>query len=325
MTSETSVARETRGVLLMTYGSPATLDDVPAYLASVRGGQPAPEELVREFQRRYRVIGGSPLLQITQQQAAAVEMVLNATATPGVRYVAGVGMRHAPPFIGEGLAGLVTAGARRIATIILSPQYSPALMGGYHRAVEAALERLPRDIQIHAVGAWHFHPDFLGALADRVREAIDRLPAPVRQTAPILLTAHSLPKAVIDREPGYLQQLQQTVRAVVDLVGLDSGRWLFAYQSAGHTPAEWLKPDLKDLLPQLRQAGHTHVLVVPVQFVADHLETLYDLDVAARAEAEHAGLVFSRIEALNCAPRFIAALADIARRAFERRRTSGGV
>ncbi|MGH2352647.1 MAG: ferrochelatase, partial [Chloroflexota bacterium] len=111
-------------------------------------------------------------------------------------------------------------------------------------------------------------------------------------------------------------QLQETVRAVVDLAGLGGGRpgrWQFAYQSAGHTPEEWLKPDLKDLLPGLRAAGHRHVLVVPVQFLADHLEILYDIDVAAREEAEAAGLSFHRIESLNCAPRFIDALADVAR------------
>jgi ferrochelatase len=129
---------------------------------------------------------------------------------------------------------------------------------------------------------------------------------------PVLFTAHSLPKAVVDRDPGYLDQIAETIDAVVERTGLDRGRWQFAYQSAGHSPEEWLKPDLKDLLPGLRGAGHRSVLVVPVQFLADHLEILYDIDIAAREEAEEAGLTFHRIELMNTSPAFIRALADVA-------------
>jgi ferrochelatase len=306
----------------MTYGSPATLDDVPAYLASVRGGRPAPDDLVAEFRRRYATIGGSPLLRITREQAAALETRLNQTAPAGERYVAGVGMRHAPPFIAEGLLELPRRGARRIAAIILSPQYSPYIMGGYLRAVGAARERLPQGTEVTVAGAWHLHPKFLRALADRVEEALDRFSAEVRDSVPVILTSHSLPKAVVDKEPQYLEQLQETVRAIVAMTGLDRGphgapRWQFAYQSAGHTPEEWLKPDMKDLMPGLRAAGHRHVLMVPVQFLADHLEILYDIDVAARQEAEAAGLEFHRIESLNCSPLFIEALAEIARETLQ--------
>ncbi len=310
----------TLGVLLMTYGSPATLDDVPAYLASTRGGRPAPEDLVAEFQRRYRLIGGSPLLGITRAQGAAVEARLNETAAGDVRFKVGVGMRHAPPTIPEGLAGLAAAGAQRIAAVIMSPQYSPYIMGGYHRGVDAGRERLGAGVEIAVAGPWHWHPDFLGALARRVHGALDRFPAQERDRVQVILTTHSLPKPVVDREPEYLDQLEETVRSIVDRAGLDRptgtgmARWGFAYQSAGHTPEEWLKPDLKDILPGVRAAGHRHVLVVPVQFLADHLEILYDIDVAAREEAAAAGLAFHRIESLNCDPQFIDALADVARR-----------
>ena len=308
-----SAGQEIAGVLLMTYGSPATLDDVPAYLASVRGGRPAADDLVQEFKRRYDLIGGSPLLPITRAQAAAVAERLNADGAEGTHFVAGVGMRHAPPLIAEGLQELTRAGATRVAAVILSPQYSPIIMGGYNRAVDAARAEAP-ETEVLVAGAWHLHPLFLEALAQRVREALDRFPARERDGVPVILTAHSLPKSVVDREPEYIDQLQATVRAVVERLALPAGRWQFAYQSAGHTPEEWLKPDLKDLLPGLRQAGHRHVLVVPVQFLADHLEVLYDIDVAAREEAESAGLSFHRIESLNTMPLFVAALADVARR-----------
>src|SRR5215211_505560 len=258
------------GILLMTYGSAATAEEVPAYLRSVRGGRDADPELVAEFQRRYRLIGWSPLVRITLEQGAELQRLLG---------------------------------------IVLSPQWSPVIMGGYRRALDAAAWRLGGDAEVVMAGPWHRTPAFLDALTERVTEATGRLDPGV----PVLFCAHSLPKAVVDRDPGYLDQIAETIDAVVERTGLDRARWQFAYQSAGHSPEEWLKPDLKDLLPGLRAEGHTSVLVVPVQFLADHLEILYDIDVAARGEAEEAGLAFFRIELLNTSPAFIGALADVAR------------
>jgi len=304
---------ETIGVLLMSYGAARTPEDVPAYMNHVYHGK-APQELIEEFQRRYRLVGGSPLIEITRQQAEALRDLLQAEAGEGTRFVAEVGMRHTPPWIADGLRSLVEQGARRIVAIIMSPQYSPIIMGGYHRAIEEALRELPSYVQVTIAGPWHTEPDFIEALAQRVREALERIPASERDTVPIVLTAHSLPKSVVDREPFYIDQLMETARAVADKLGLADDRWMFAYQSAGHTPEEWLKPDLKDVLPGIRQAGHGSVLVVPVQFLADHLEILYDIDVAAREEAESEGLKFYRIEVFNTMPLFIRALANVVRR-----------
>src|SRR5439155_23174842 len=151
----------------------ASLDDVPAYLAAVRGGKPAPEDLVTEFQRRFARVGGSPLTRITRDQAAALENLLNADAGQSTYRVA-VGMRHAPPFIADGLRELADAGARRIVGIILSPQYSEVIMGGYLQAVTAAKEALGPAVELSVAGAWHTTPEFLDALAARVVEALQR-------------------------------------------------------------------------------------------------------------------------------------------------------
>jgi ferrochelatase len=294
-------------VLLMTYGSAASAEDVPAYLRSVRGGRHADPALVAEFQRRYRLIGWSPLVRITLAQGAELQRLLDAEHGKG-GYLVEVGMLHSEPRIDQAVARLAVAGVRRLVGIVLSPQWSPVIMGGYRRALDAAAWRLGEGAEVVLAGPWHRTPAFLDALALRVTEALSRLGPRV----PVLFTAHSLPRAVVDRDPGYLDQIAETIDAVVERTGLDRGRWQFAYQSAGHSPEEWLKPDLKDLLPGLRAAGHDALLVVPVQFLADHLEILYDLDIAAREEAQEAGLAFHRIELMNTSPAFIRALADVA-------------
>jgi protoporphyrin/coproporphyrin ferrochelatase len=294
------------GVLLMTYGSPASLDDVPRYLTAIRGGREPSSDLVAEFTRRYRVIGGSPLVEITTSQARALEDRIDGD----VRVRAG--MRFSEPSIAWGLSELALLGVRRIVGIVMSPQYSPLLMGGYERDVAGARTLLgDRVIDVEIAGPWYREPAFLDALSERIREGLDPLPLDERASVPVLLTAHSLPRRVAEQEPDYLAQLLETAETVAALAGLDRNRWRFCWQSAGHEPGEWMKPDFADLMPTLREAGHRSVLVAPIQFLADHLEILYDIDIGARQQAEAAGLRFVRIESLNTSPRFIDALAAV--------------
>ena len=308
------------GVLLMTYGSPSNVDEMPAYLRSIRGGREPSAELLAEFVRRYELVGWSPLVRITRAQAAALQQLLDATDGPG-GYLVEVGMLHSEPRIAGAVERLARASVEQVIGIVLSPQYSSIIMGRYNRTLEEAAAALGPNGRVIIAGAWHLLPEFLEALAERTVEALAGLRSGGRDV-PVLLTAHSLPKPVVDREPGYVVQLTDTAEAVAKRVGLDSERWQFAYQSAGHTPEEWLRPDLKELLPGLRAAGHDAVLVVPVQFLADHLEILYDLDVAARQEAEEAGIAFHRIELPNTQPAFIRALAEVVHREERRQRAS---
>lgn len=318
----------TYGVLLMTFGTAETTEDVPVYLARVRGGHPPPEDLVAEFQRRFRLVGGSPLTRITREQAAALEAELNAADSRRIphsvlspessvlrpTYRVRAGMRHAPPFIADGIRELVETGAEQIVAIILSPQYSAGIMGGYLGAVESARRVLPPGVQLTVAGPWYVEPSFIEALATRVEEALGRFEPGERRNLPVVFTAHSLPRRVADAEPVYLEQLATTAARVAERACLTAGQWRFAYQSAGHTPEPWLTPDLAEVFPQLRASGHRKVLVAPVQFVADHLEILYDIDVAAREQAAAAEIELHRTESLNTMPVFIRALASVARR-----------
>lgn len=299
------------GVLLMTYGSPATLEDLPVYLQNIRGGRPADDELLKEFRRRYTLIGGSPLLPITRDQAAALQDELNTQYPNGPHFHVKAGMRFAPPFVAD-VVPEVAQGVDKLVGIIMSPQYSPIIMSGYVRTMQEATANLGRtDLPLKISEDWHMQPFFLNAIAERLRQALDKLPADVRERVPVLLTAHSMPKRVVETEPGYIDALKETAAAVSKLVGLSSERWMFCYQSAGHTPEEWLKPDFADVMPELKAAGHTHVLIAPVQFLADHLEILYDIEIGAREQAEEHGIIFARTESLNTSPLFIKALAEV--------------
>jgi ferrochelatase len=299
-----------QGVLLMTYGSPASLDrqDVHDYLARIHVGREPDTDLVDEFTRRYDVIGGSPLIGITRDQAAALADSLG--------WPVEVGMRFSAPSVIDGLRALAGKGVEDVTAIVLSPQFSPLLMGGYGRAIDAARADIgARAPRVEVAGAWHDEPAFIAALAGRVRDAIAALPPDVRDSTAVLMTAHSLPKRVAEREPAYLAQLRATADAVASHAGLPAARWRFCWQSAGHEPGEWMKPDFADLMPAIAASGGRSVLVVPVQFLADHLEILYDVDIGAREQAEACGLTFQRIDSLNVDPGLIDALAAVARRA----------
>ena len=297
------------GVLLMTYGSPDSLDraDIEAYLARVRGGREPEAELVDEFARRYRVIGGSPLIEITRSQAAALSTVLG--------WPVEVGMRFSEPSILAGLQALSAAGVTSVVAIVLSPQDSPLLMGGYGRAIEAARAAIgPAAPEVTVAGAWHDEPAFIAALAGRLVAALGRRSPADRAAVRVLMTAHSLPRRVAEQEPDYLAQLRTTAVAVAAAAGLSDDDWTFCWQSAGPEPGEWMKPDFDDLMPGIAASGGRSVLVVPVQFLADHLETLYDVDIGAREQAEAHALTFLRVPSLNDDPGLIEALASVARR-----------
>lgn len=311
MPDPVTLAEPRTGVLLMTYGSPVDEADVARYLRAVRGGRDADPELLEEFRRRYQVIGGSPLIPLTVRQAEALEAALKGSdGSPRVL----AAMRFSEPSITTALGVLAAEGIRDVVGIVLSPQYSPLLMGGYARdlaAAQAAIGDAAPEVTV--AGAWHEQPAFVEALAGRIRDTLAALPDGEGATAPVLLTAHSLPKRIATDEPDYLAQLEWTATVVAEAAGVDRSRWTFCWQSAGHEPGEWMKPDFADLTPGLAAAGHRSVVVAPVQFLSDHLETLYDVDIAAREQAEEHGLRFVRIPALNDDPGLIEALAAVVR------------
>jgi protoporphyrin/coproporphyrin ferrochelatase len=274
-------------IVLMAYGSPSRVEDVPAYLEDIRGGRSSPPGVLQHLIERYRAIGGSPLNEITERQRAALEAEL------GVPVI--VGMKHWTPRIAEAAEQAIAAGAERIVGLVLAPHYSKLSIGGYRSRLEDALAERA---ELAMVESWFDHEPFLDVVADRLRGT----------DAHVVFTAHSLPERVLAGDP-YEEQIRESGRLIAERAGLES--WSVAFQSESQTGGKWLGPDILRHLDDLKGQGIEHVLVAPVGFVSDHLEILWDLDVEARKRAQELGIRFERMRSLNDDPAFIAALAAL--------------
>jgi ferrochelatase len=280
-------------VILMAYGSPATADDVPAYLADIREGKPISPGAIEELQERYRRIGGrSPLDEITERQRAALERELG--------FAVHVGMKHWRPRIADAVEAALAEGADHLIGLVLAPHYSRLSIAGYRDRLERALDGRA---ELTFIESWHDDPAFVDVLAGRVRGFDGH----------VVFTAHSLPERILRDGDPYRDQLHETARLVAERAELRA--WSFAFQSASTTGEPWLGPDILEELDRLAQNGARRVLVAPVGFVSDHLEILWDLDVEAREKAAELGLELERIESLNDDPAFVRALAGVARTA----------
>jgi ferrochelatase len=291
----------------MAYGAPSSEDEIEAYLTDIRGGRKPSAEAVGDLKERYRKIGGrSPLLEITRAQATALEKSLNSM---GVMVRVYIGMKHWHPYIGEVVPTILSDGFHRVTGLVLAPHYSSLSTGGYKQALEKAVEGL--QVQIDFIESWCDNPLFHQALAEKIRDSLRQFPGSAK--VQVIFTAHSLPDRILQQNDPYPKQLQSSCEAVAKLLRIDN--WSFAYQSAGKTNEKWLGPDILEALNELSLKGDTdHVLVVPIGFVADHLEISYDIDLEAQLFASARGLNLKRTESLNASPAFINALADIVHR-----------
>ena len=281
-------------VVLMAYGSPERLDDVPAYYADIRGGRSIKPEHLDDLVERYRRLGiedGSPLNAITEQTRAALERELGDVPVF-------TGMKHWTPRIADAAERALAGGADTVVGLVLAPHWSELSIAGYREQLESALVGRA---ELVFVDSWHDDPAFIDVLADRVRGT----------DAHVVFTAHSLPARA---EPIYQQQLLETSQLVAERAGLD--RWTFSFQSESPTGEPWLGPDILDHLEELYAQGVRDVLVCPVGFVADHLEIRWDLDNEAAEKAQELGLGFARIQMPNDDPAFVSVLASLVRKAL---------
>ncbi len=304
------MAPEPIAVLLMAYGGPGRLEDVEPYLQDVRGGRPTSPELLHEVRERYAQIGGrSPILDLTRAQAAGTARVL------GDRFRVYVGMRHWQPYIREAVDEIVRAGHRRVIGLVMAPHYSTMSVGAYEKTLLEAAGEGGRRLETALVRSWGDHPQFLAAVAEHVAQALRGFPTP--GAVQVLFTAHSLPQRILAAGDPYPDELRASAAAVAARLGLAD--WRFAFQSAGATPEPWLGPEVGAVLRELAAAGRKDVLIVPIGFVSDHVEILYDVDIAYQALAKELGMRLERTRSLNDDPLLMECLANLVRRAASER------
>jgi ferrochelatase len=288
------------GVLVMAHGTPDSPDGIASFYTRIRRGRPPTPAQLDELVQRYAAIGGvSPLTERTQAQVDGIRNALD-RRTPG-RYVVAFGAKHTAPFIEDGAAALVAAGAACVIGLVLTPHGS--LMGSQEYVERAQASLGPRFV---AVPPWFSQPAFVDLVATRVTEA--REPFGDRRV-PVVFTAHSLPERVREMGDTYPEQLAESARLVAEAAGVNE--WRVAWQSAGRTPEPWLGPDIRHVVRQLADEGARALVVCPIGFVADHLEVLYDLDIELAAVAAECALPWARTASLNDDARFIDLLADV--------------
>ncbi|HWN21126.1 MAG TPA: ferrochelatase [Gaiellaceae bacterium] len=282
-------------VVLMAYGSPDRLSDVPAYYADIRGGRPIAPERLEELVERYRALGiedSNPLNEITEETRARLEFELGVPVFTG--------MRHWTPRIADAAEQALATGADLVVGLVLAPHYSDMSIGSYRRQLEQALAGRA---ELAFVERWGAEPGFVELLAERVRGA----------DAHVVFTAHSLPERILAEGDPYRDELLETSRLVAEAAGI--ANWSFSFQSASPTGEPWLGPDIVEHLDELAGGGVENVLVCPVGFVSDHLEIRWDIDTVAAERARELGLGLSRIDLPNADPAFVRVLAGLVRRA----------
>ena len=304
------------GVLIMAYGGPNNLDEIPGYLADIRSGRVTSTAVLAEITNNYRQIGGkSPLLALTMAQAEAIRGHLDPA-----KFKVYVGMRHWFPWIEDAIRDILDDGLTHAVSLVMAPHFSGLSIARYQAKIAAALEMVRGHIEFAHIDSYHDVPGLIEPLAERVRDGLSRWPEAERENVHVVFSAHSLPARIIKMDDPYDSQLRETARLVAESAGLQDEQWSWSYQSAGRSPEPWLGPQIEEYIPELAAKGIKNIVSIPVGFVCDHVEILFDIDIEAQAAAKEHGVRLERPPALNTDPVFMKQLADI----IEQRAVSAG-
>ncbi|WP_109486841.1 ferrochelatase [Occallatibacter savannae] len=314
-----------QAVLLLAHGTPETVDDIPEYLRNVVSGRPLPEHVIEEIKHRYSLIGRSPLTDITLEQGKLVEAEL---AMEGIDAQVYVGMRNWKPYIPDVVRKMRADGVEEAAVLCLAPQNSRTSVGLYKRAVQAEAGALKIDF----TEGWAYDPLLADAFAERLRAAEEKLTSELGSPVPVLFTAHSVPCRTIQTPaanegqprhwPGegvdpYAQEAKHTAELVAARV---SGipKWWFAFQSQGASGGPWIGPTVEDTLTSIAAEGVKTLLLQPIGFLCDHVEILYDVDIAFKEYAKSLAIQLERPESLNTSLTLARSVASLAIRGLRR-------
>jgi ferrochelatase len=300
-----------RAVLMLAHGTPEKPENVPAYLRNVTSGRPLPEEVVKEVQHRYELIGQSPLTCWTYEQAEKVSAELGIPVY--------VGMRNWKPYIGETVKQMVADGVTQSVAICMAPHNSRTSVGLYRRAVVGETGRAPFSVDF--VESWHDEPLLIDAFAERLRTGWEKGTGEHGGPLPVIFTAHSVPARTVEAGDPYEAQARHTAELVAGSVP-EITDWRFAFQSQGMSGGTWLGPTVEETIAAMAGEGHKGVFIHPIGFVCDHVEVLYDIDVAFRKFAGERGMKLWRAESLNGSEMLAKAVAKVARGRFSASETA---
>ena len=303
----TTITSTPIGVLIMAYGGPNNLDELPGYLADIRNGRPTTTAVLEEISNNYRQIGGkSPLLKFSTQQVEAVRAQLDPD-----KFKVYMGMRHWSPWIEDVVGQMIDDGIEKAIALVLAPHYSKLSVAKYHAKIADGLNMYRGDIDFQYIDSYHKAPKLIEAFANRVQDGLSRWPEAERDSVHVILSAHSLPVRIIKMGDPYDAQLREMAQLIADKAGLRDDQWSWSYQSAGRSPEPWLGPQLEEYIPELAEKGIKNIVSIAIGFVSDHVEILYDIDIQAQGVAQELGLRLERPPALNTDPLYIDTLVEL--------------
>ena len=298
----TSALKSKTAVLLLAHGSPDTAEEIPAFLQSITRGRPLPEHVIAEVVHRYSLIGFSPLTCWTRLQADHLSKLLDLPVY--------IGMRNWKPYVADAVKQIASEGRDHVIAICLAPQNSRTSVGLYRSAVMSD-SNLP--FALNFVESWHDNPFLARAFAERFREGWTKACAEANIKVPIIFTAHSVPERTITEGDPYRDQSHETAELVAAQAGISADDWAFAFQSQGMSGGTWIGPTVEETILSLKEKGHNSVFIQPIGFLCDHVEVLYDVDVAFHDFAEKHGMRLWRAASLNDSQTLTQALADVTR------------
>ncbi|SFA81753.1 ferrochelatase [Lentibacillus halodurans] len=303
------------GLLVMAYGTPYKEEDIEPYYTDIRHGRKPSEEALQDLKDRYQAIGGiSPLARITEEQTKALKEKLNASQDE-VEFKAYIGLKHIHPFIEDAVQQMAEDGIEEAVSIVLAPHYSTFSVKSYNKRANDTAATY--SISIESVESWYDEPGFIKYWADQISAIYDELSAQEREKTVLVVSAHSLPEKILQDGDPYPDQLKETARLISEATGIQ--HYAIGWQSEGNTPDPWLGPDVQDLTRDLyEQKGYRSFVYVPVGFIADHLEVLYDNDYECKVVCDELGANYYRPEMPNTHPQFIATLADVVMKKVKR-------
>ena len=287
-------------VLLLAHGTPDCVEKIPEYLRNVTSGRPVPEAVLQEVTHRYSQIGRSPLTALTVQQA---ELLQEKIGLPVY-----VGMRNWHPYIPDTVRKMRESGIKQIVAICMAPQNSRTSVGLYK---QRTLAEAGDQMELQFVEEWHDHPQLIQAFAEKLRPIHEAASIQLKTRPQVLFTAHSVPARTIEAGDPYDEQAKETAALVAQQVGLREKEWRFAFQSQGMSGGQWIGPTVEEIMTAIKKEDHKGMVIQPVGFVCDHVEVLYDIDIAFKQFATELGLQLWRAPSLNDSPLLISALADL--------------